>query len=138
MTFHLPVALLVALVSQAQPAAPECTSWQVCRDEALQAAELQDFERFHDLAWRAMQKGPRNQPELMQLLARAQSLSGRPTDALVMLERLAALGVKTEAATSDDFRRVRALPGWAAFQERLARCGREPPSRRPHRPLRRL
>jgi hypothetical protein len=120
MTFHLPVALLVALVSQAQPAAPECTSWQVCRDEALQAAELQDFERFHDLAWRAMQKGPRNQPELMQLLARAQSLSGRPTDALVMLERLAALGVKTEAATSDDFRRVRALPGWAAFEERLA------------------
>ena len=48
------------------------------------------------------------------MLARAQSLSGRPLDALVMLQRLAA-GLATDAATSDDFRRVRALPGWEDF-----------------------
>lgn len=119
MTLLVPLAL-AAFLSVAQPSAAECTSWQLCRDEALQAAGLQEFERFHDLAWRAVQKGPKNQPELMQLLARAQSLSGRPTDALVMLERMAALGLKTDASTSDDFSRVRALPGWSAFEERLS------------------
>jgi hypothetical protein len=48
----------------------------------------------------------------MYLLARAQSLSGRPGDALVMLQRLAGMGVPTDAVTNDDFRRVRALPAW--------------------------
>lgn len=48
----------------------------------------------------------------MYLLARAQSLSGRPGDALVMLRRLAQMGVATDAKTNDDFRRVRELPGW--------------------------
>jgi hypothetical protein len=48
----------------------------------------------------------------MLLLARAQSLSGRPTDALVMLERVMARGIPTDAATSEDFARVRALPRW--------------------------
>ena len=55
----------------------------------------------------------------MTMLARAQSLSGRPGDALVMLQRLAAMGVVTDAATSDDFSRVRALPGWAEFEARI-------------------
>ena len=45
------------------------------------------------------------------MLARAQSLSGRPHDALVMLQRLAAMGVVTDAATNDDFSGVRALAG---------------------------
>ncbi len=45
--------------------------------------------RFTISAWRAIQKGPKNDPALMLMLARAQSLSGRPGDALVMLERLA-------------------------------------------------
>ena len=54
------------------------------------------------------------------MLARAQSLSGRPGDALVMLQRLAAMGVVTDAATSDDFSRVRALPGWAEFEARIS------------------
>ena len=85
---------------------------------ALQAAERQDFEAFHDLAWRAVRKGPPRDPDLMQMLARAQSLSGRPLDALVMLQRLLELGVTTDAATSDDFRRVRALPAWADFEAR--------------------
>ena len=55
----------------------------------------------------------------MTMLARAQSLSGRPHDALVMLQRLAAMGVATDAATSDDFSRVRALPGWAEFEAKI-------------------
>ena len=94
----------------------ECGTWQECRTLALDAQGRQDYEAFHDLAWRAVQKGPKNDPALMTMLARAQSLSGRPLDALVMLQRLAAAGVTTDAVTSDDFRRVRALPGWADFQ----------------------
>lgn len=85
---------------------------------ALESVERGDYERFHDLAWRAIQTGPKNDPALMYLLARAQSLSGRPGDALVMLQRLADMGVPTDAATNDDFRRVRALPGWTAFVAR--------------------
>src|SRR5687767_12482263 len=52
----------------------------------------------------------------MLLLARAQSLSGRPGDALVMIRRLAERGTVPDVRTSDDFRRVRALPGWAAVE----------------------
>ena len=60
------------------------------------------------------------------MLARAQSVSGRPHDALVMLQRLAALGVATDAAEHEDFRRVRALPGWPALQARLAEIAAAP------------
>jgi hypothetical protein len=98
----------------------ECGTWEDCRDRALAAKEAGDFESLHDLAWRAVQKGPRNDASLMTLVARAQSLSGRPGDALVMLQRLAAMGVVTDAAESEDFRRVRALPGWGDLQARIA------------------
>jgi hypothetical protein len=54
------------------------------------------------------------------MLARAQSLSGRPHDALVMLQRLAAMGVVTDAATNEDFQRVRALSGWANLEAQVA------------------
>jgi hypothetical protein len=56
----------------------------------------------------------------MYLLARAQSLSGRLDDSLVMLGRIADLGVRTDAATNDDFVRVRALKTWPALEARLA------------------
>jgi hypothetical protein len=96
---------------------------------ALEAVERHDFEAFHDLAWRAVRKGPPKDTDLMQMLARAQSLSGRPLDALVMLQRLLELGVTTDAATSDDFSRVRALPGWADFEARAAAtAGARPPA----------
>lgn len=94
----------------------ECRAWEECRRLALDAAGRQDFEAFHDLAWRAVQTGPKNDPALMALLARAQSLSGRPGDALVMLQRLAQMGVQTDVATNEDFRRVRALPAWAELE----------------------
>jgi hypothetical protein len=99
---------------------PTCATWADCREQAHAAAAAEDYERFHDLAWLAVQKGRRNDPELMLLLARAQSLSGRPLDALVMLRRLADMGVATDAATSDDFRRVRALPAWEEFERTSA------------------
>jgi hypothetical protein len=109
--------VLVAITLAFQDAQPrnDCKEWQECRQLALEAAERQDYERFHDLAWRTIQAGPKNDPANMYMLARAQSLSGRPGDALVMLQRLAQMGSKNDAATNDDFRRVRALSGWAEF-----------------------
>jgi hypothetical protein len=118
MTLISLMILAVSTVAWAEsPArAQDCREWQECRQLALDAAARQDYNAFHDLAWRTLQAGPKNDAALMTMLARAQSLSGRPHDALVMLRRLAAMGVVTDAATSDDFSRVRALPGWAELE----------------------
>jgi hypothetical protein len=102
-----------------QTLSPACGDARDCREQALAAASAGDYERFHDLAWRAVQKGRPNDPELMYLLARAQSLSGRPDDALVMLGRIADLGVPTDAATNPDFAGVRLLPNWPALAAKL-------------------
>lgn len=114
--------LLTSLAGAAPPGSlqPECGDVKTCRQLALEASERGDVDAFHDLAWRALQKSRPNDPDLMYLLARAQSLSGRPHDALVMLRRLAEAGVKTDAETNDDFRRVRALPAWEPFASELA------------------
>ena len=111
--------LFSCLLLTAVPQVPDCADVSSCRQAAVDAASRGEFEVFHDLAWRAAQKGRRNDPELMALVARAQSLSGRPGDALVMLRRLADMGVSTDAATSDDFRRVRALSGWPEVEALL-------------------
>jgi hypothetical protein len=113
-------ALLYAAAAAGQtlPAA-DCREWTDCRRLALAAAEAGEHEIFHDLAWRTVQTGPPRDPALMHLLARAQSLSGRPQDALVMLRRLADMGVVTDAAHDDDFRRVRALAGWPDVEARV-------------------
>ena len=118
-------------------AAQDCREWRDCRQLALDAAARQDFNAFHDLAWRTLQAGPKNDPALMTMLARAQSLSGRPHDALVMLQRLAAMGIATDAATSDDFGGVRALPGWAELEASSAykKASGLPPSERDDRSL---
>jgi hypothetical protein len=109
-----------AVAAPLQPGRPTlCSEWHECRQQALDAAARGDYETFHDLAWRAVQTGPPKNPELMYLLARAQALSGRPHDALVMLERLADMGVPSDAATSDDFRRTRELPGWPDLLARI-------------------
>lgn len=130
MLIHLAFLVLsLAVAPQDRPA--DCGTWQNCRQLALQAAEQQDFESFHDLAWRAVRKGPPKNADLMRMLARAQSLSGRPLDALVMLQRLLEMGVVTDAATNDDFRRVRALSGWADFERRVEALNAPPvPSER--------
>ena len=102
----------VASAQGAQRPAPECHEWQECQQLALDARGRGQYERFHDLAWRTVQTGPRNDPALMYLLARAQSLSGRPRDALIMLRRLADRGIVTDAATDQDLDGARRLPGW--------------------------
>jgi hypothetical protein len=134
MPFHLVLVLATTLVAPPQERPADCATWQICRTLALEAADRQDFEAFHDLSWRAVRKGRPNDTELMQMLARAQSLSGRPLDSLVMLERLLALGVTTDAATNGDFRRVRALPGWSEFEKRAAESVAGP-SPAPDRPV---
>jgi hypothetical protein len=113
---------LVAAAASRQPA--DCSEWQACRELAQAAAERGDYERFHDLAWRAVQTGPRRDASLMYLLARAQALSGRPHDALIMLNRIADMGTAPADAASDDaFARTRELPGWPEFEARLGRSG---------------
>ena len=91
-----------------------------CRQAALDAAAAGEFERFHDLAWRTIQKGRSNDPALMLLLARAQSLSGRPGDALVMLRRIVGTGTSVDVREDPDFARVRELPGWPDLEALLA------------------
>ena len=96
---------------------------------ALDARAGGQYERFHDLAWRTVQTGPANDPALMYLVARAQSLSGRPRDALVMLRRLADRGVATGATTEEDLEGARQLPGWQeleAVMDRVAKGGAMP------------
>src|SRR4051812_12459044 len=80
--------LLFFFLSQSSPG---CADSADCRRQAVDASTRGDYELAHDLAWRAVQKGKPNDPDLMLVLARAQALSGRPGDALVMLGRLADL-----------------------------------------------
>ena len=122
-----------AAARAAQASAPPpltCRTWQDCRQLALAAADRSDYQQFHDLAWRAVQVGPPKDPALMYLLARAQCLSGRPHDALVMLRRLTDAGVATDADTNDDFRLTRELPGWSEVAALIAgiRSGTPTPS----------
>ena len=113
------VASFTTPTASAQPST-ECSAWRDCQRLAEAAADRGEYETFHDLAWRAVQKGPRNDPALMFLLARAQSLSGRPHDAVVMLQRIADLGaLAADALTNDDFRRARQLPAWADLEARV-------------------
>ena len=122
MTFFSLLVLAVSTIAwtEVPPLAQDCRDWQECRQLALDAAKREDYNAFHDLAWRTMSLGPKNDPANMLLLARAQSLSGRPHDALVMLQRLASMSVATDAATSNDFERVRALPAWAEFEAKVS------------------
>jgi hypothetical protein len=123
----LVLSLASARVVVPQTAAADCAEWHDCRQQALAAADRGDFETFHDLAWRAVQKGPPRDASLMYLLARAQALSGRPHDALVMLGRLAEMGITSDALTNPDFARTRELPGWPDVAQRIERLT-SPPS----------
>jgi len=122
------LALLIALAAGTVEASPtpwqaprqaDCAEWRACRQLALAAAEREEYETFHDLAWRTVQIGPPKDPSLMYLLARAQALSGRPHDALVMLQRLVEMGMAPDAA-SEDFSRVRQLRDWPDVEARMA------------------
>jgi hypothetical protein len=117
------VALALALAAApawAKQAAPAtCAGLAECRAQAEAAIAESDYERAHDLAWRAAGQGPRNDRSLMFLLARAQVLSGRPDDALVMVRRLAELGAAVDVS-ADEFTRMRELPGWPAVEAVIA------------------
>jgi hypothetical protein len=102
-----------------------CSDASDCRRQAADAIARGEYEQAHDLAWRAMQKTRPNDPEVMLVLARSQSLSGRAGDALVMLRRLADLGAAPKVADDPDFARVRALSGWPELEAKLA--GAPPP-----------
>jgi len=116
----LPTLLLILGSLIGAQAEPACMRAADCKQQALDAAAREDFESFHSLAWRAIQAGPPNDPDLMFMLARAQALSARPDDALVMLGRLADRGVlHPEVETLDDFKHVRDMAGWPALRERL-------------------
>jgi hypothetical protein len=112
--------LLSADVAHGQ--APDCAESQACRELALEARARGAHEAFHDLAWRAVQTGRANDPDLMYLLARAQALSGRRRDAIVTLRRLAEAGFANDAASDEDFRRVRELPDWAYIASLASRA----------------
>ena len=79
MTLIVLILMLSIVATPELPsAAQDCRDWRDCRQLALDAAARQDFSAFHDLAWRTLQAGPKRDPALMTMLARAQSLSGRP------------------------------------------------------------
>ena len=119
------LASSAAIAGAAHPAAgisapQDCADYQTCVRLASEARERKDYDAYHDLAWKALRLSPKNDAAAMTQLARAQSLSGRPLDALVMLQRLATMGIITDAATSDDFERVRALPSWNDVAAKLS------------------
>jgi hypothetical protein len=97
---------------------PTCSSAEHCRQLARDAIAAGHFESAHDWAWLAYQKGSKQDPATLSLIARTQSLSGRGDDAFVMLRRLAETGVIVEEAKdSDDFRAVRSHPQWPQLLE---------------------
>jgi hypothetical protein len=109
----LPVVFVALATAVAAQDAPQCPTADECRRLTREAISAGQFERAHDLAWLAFQKAPRQHPETMTLLARAQSLSGRGDDAYVMLRRLAEARISVaDVRDSDDFRRVRSHPQW--------------------------
>ena len=120
------LASLLMLFSLVAPQAGRdvgCSTSNECRTMALAAADQSEYERFHDLSWRAVQLGPRNDPALMSMLARAQALSGRPHDALVMLDRLAGMGVAVDT-DAEEFAITRQLPGWPEVSARIDQARR--------------
>jgi hypothetical protein len=111
-----PLILVCLALLQAPASCPDAAT---CRADAEAAAARGDYETFHDLAWRAVQKGKPNDPALMFMLARAQSLSGRPDDAIVMLERLADMHAPIDLTLSD-FDRARRRPEWAELVAKVS------------------
>jgi hypothetical protein len=119
MLSFLTIVWLTSASPVPQAPAAECATRDTCHAQALIAEAAGEYERFHDLAWRAMQKGKANDPELMLMLSRAMALSGRPGDAIVMISRLADMGVTVDAS-GDEYAVVRTLKGWPDVEAKVA------------------
>jgi hypothetical protein len=119
-------------ISAQLPTLVACADVTECRAQTEAAIAQGEYERAHDLAWRAVQQGTRNDAALMYLLARTQALSRRPDDALVMLRRLAELGVAPNAS-SGEFRDTRDLPGWPPVETLIERVKTRAPDVLPSR-----
>lgn len=111
-----------------------CTGVAECRAQTEAAIAQGDYERAHDLGWRTVQQGPRNDRALMFLLARTQALSHRPDDALVMIRRLAEMRASVDVS-ADEFARMRELPGWPAVEALIAGAATPAPEPAPVAPL---
>jgi len=124
------VLTVASLSAQSIPAAAAttCREWHECQQLAVDAYTRREYERFHDLAWRTVQTGPARDPDLMYLLARAQSLSGRPHDALVILGRLSKMGFIRDIAADNDFRAVRELRQWPELEAAMTTPSARPAS----------
>lgn len=122
----LATAAVAAQAPASAPSATSCTEWRDCRTQTLDAIARGEFDLAHDLAWRTVQQGPKGDPDLMLLLARAQSLFGRPQDAIVMLRRLVDSGVTLEIGDDPEFARTRALPSWPDLEAAMARAPEAP------------
>ena len=61
----LPALFVLALALQSSPV--NCSDAQACRELALEARTRAAYETFHDLAWRAVQTGTPNDPDLLYL-----------------------------------------------------------------------
>jgi hypothetical protein len=67
----------------------------------------------------------------MLLLARAQSLFGRPQDAIVMLQRVVEGGIKPDIGDDPDFARVRGLSNYPDLEAAIARVAEPPAAAKP-------
>ncbi len=132
---HLALWLATAAVAPQAPAGAKldisCTEWRECQAQTLDAIARGEFELAHDLAWRTVQRGPQGDPDLMLLLARAQSLFGRPQDAIVMLRRLVERGVKPDIGDDPDFARVRGLSNYPDLEAAIAGVAEAPAAATP-------
>jgi hypothetical protein len=115
----LAALLVLGPTASATEQGTACSGVAECRNQTEAAIAQGEHERAHDLAWRTVQQGPRNDRALMFLLARAQALSGRPDDALVMIRRIAETGTSVDVSAAE-FMIMRELPGWPAVEAVMA------------------
>jgi hypothetical protein len=80
----LPIVLgaWLVLTGHAPPqptAAADCSDWRECREHVEQAIASGDVDRAPDLAWRAVQRGPKDDAALMFLWRARRAWPDGPT-----------------------------------------------------------
>ena len=116
----LAVAGLVAMAAPSPVPAQNDSTWQDHNRAAARARAARDWPSYlHHLT--RVDSLLRGFPRAVLLLAGAEARLGEPEAGLRALERYAAMGLAAEVAADSVLAPVRALPGWAAVAERLAR-----------------